>query len=124
MAFGHELVFGSTAFLLGALSGKEVTEARRTADQLARTGQFEALGDRLFGLLHVKSGRKQRTRPPLARGNFLNRRDAGKKREMWLDAITALTALRDSGIRSGSAKYSDRKIPRASPVTGTPHPFF
>jgi hypothetical protein len=53
-----------------------VTEARRAADQLARTGQFETLGDRLFGLLHEKSGRKQSTRPALARGNFTGVQDA------------------------------------------------
>jgi len=80
MALSHELVFSSTAFLLGALSGKEVTEARRAPDQLARTGQLEALGDRLFGLLHEKSGRKQSTRTALARGNFTNRFNAQKNK--------------------------------------------
>ena len=68
MALCHELVLGSTAFLLGALGGQQVTEARRAAHQLALGGQFEALGDRLFGLLHEKSGRKQRVSTPLARG--------------------------------------------------------
>ena len=70
MAFGNELVARSTAFLLGAFSGEQVTEARRTTDQLARGGQFEAFGYGLFGLLHEKSGRKQGAQKCMARANF------------------------------------------------------
>jgi len=36
---------------------------------------------------------------------------------MQLDAITALTAPRDSGIRSGSAKYFNRKNPARHTLT-------
>jgi len=39
---------------------------RRAADQLTRTGYFEALGDGLFCLLHEESGAKQRTPVRLA----------------------------------------------------------
>src|SRR5258708_6512499 len=61
MAGGHELVAGSTAFGLRALSGQQVPETGGAADQLARSGYLEALGDGLFGLLHERSGGKQRT---------------------------------------------------------------
>ena len=68
MAFGDELITGGTAFGLRALRGKQVTEAGRATDQLALGGQFEALGNGLFGLLHVRSWRKQRRPRALARG--------------------------------------------------------
>ena len=52
MAFGDELVLGSTTLLLRALRTKQVTEAGRAADELALGGQLEALSNGLFGLLH------------------------------------------------------------------------
>jgi hypothetical protein len=73
MAGSHKLVLGGTALLLRALRGKQVTKTGRAANQLSRSGNFEALGDGLFGLLHGESGRKQRERPPFARGNFAKR---------------------------------------------------
>src|SRR5205823_8838133 len=68
MALGHQLVTGGTTFLLRALRAEEVTEARRPTDELAPSGEFEPLGNGLLGLLHGKSGRKQRSEAGLARG--------------------------------------------------------
>ena len=70
MAWGDKLVAGGTSFGLRALRGKQVPEAGRAADQLSGSGNFEALGDGLFGLLHGGSARKQRGRADMARGNF------------------------------------------------------
>ena len=70
MAGSHKLVLGGTTLLLRALRGQQVTKTGRAANQLSRSGNFEALGDGLFGLLHGESGRKQRVRRPMARGNF------------------------------------------------------
>ena len=70
MAFGHELVAGSTALGLRALRGQQVTEAGRAPDQLARGGQLEALGNGLFGLLHGRSRPKQGAARCLARGKL------------------------------------------------------
>ena len=67
MAFSHELVTGGTTFGLRALRGQQVTKTRGAADQLARTGQLEALGDGFLGLLHVRSARKQGAWKVLAR---------------------------------------------------------
>jgi hypothetical protein len=61
MAFSHELVLGGTTLLLRALGGKQVTEARRAANELTGTGELEALRDGFLGLLHGESGRKQRS---------------------------------------------------------------
>lgn len=61
MAFGHQLIAGGTALLLGALRSEQVSETRRAANELATGGELEALGDGFFGLLHGESGRKQRT---------------------------------------------------------------
>ena len=58
MAGSHLLVAGGTAFGLRALRGQQVPEAGRATHEFARTGQFEALGDGLFGILHGESGRK------------------------------------------------------------------
>ena len=41
---------------------------RRRTHELAPGGEFEPLGNGLLGLLHGKSGRKQRSALPLARG--------------------------------------------------------
>ena len=76
MAFGDELVAGGTTFGLRALRGQQVPEAGRAANQLSASGNLEALGDGLFGLLHGESGRKQRARGDLARGNLLNHHPA------------------------------------------------
>lgn len=70
MAFGDELVTRGTTFGLRALRGKQVTEAGRAANQLSGSGNFEALGDGLFGLLHGEKGRKQRPRAAMARGKL------------------------------------------------------
>ena len=67
MAGGNQLVAGGTAFGLRALRGQQVTETGRAADQLPGSGNLEALGNGLFGLLHGWSGRKQSTRAALAR---------------------------------------------------------
>ena len=74
MAFGDELVLGSTTLLLRALRTKQVTEAGRAADELALGGQLEALSNGLFGLLHEESGGTQTAGLRLARGIF---------QEMW-----------------------------------------
>ena len=66
MTGSHELVAGGTSFGLRALRGQQVTETGRAADQLTRSGYLEALGNGLFGLLHVESGGKQRTPARLA----------------------------------------------------------
>ena len=66
MARSHQLVARGTSFGLRAFRGQQVTETRRAADQLTRTGYFEALGDGLFCLLHEESGAKQRTPVRLA----------------------------------------------------------
>ena len=60
MAFGNQLVLGSTSFGLGAFGGEQVTEARRAAYELTGRGELEALGHGLFGLLHGEKRRKQR----------------------------------------------------------------
>ncbi len=52
MTGSHKLVAGSTAFGLRAFRGEQVTETRRAANQLTRTGYLEALGNGLFCLLH------------------------------------------------------------------------
>lgn len=70
MAWSHKLVLGGTTLLLRALRGKQVTKTGRAADQLSRSGNFEALGDGLFGLLHGESGRKQSVHRPKARAIF------------------------------------------------------
>ena len=56
MAFSDELVPRGTTLLLRGLGAKQVPEAGRAADQLALGGQFEALSNGLFGLLHEESG--------------------------------------------------------------------
>ena len=61
MARGNEFVFGGTTFGLRALRGQQVPEAGRAANQLSGSGNFEALGDGLFGLLHGEKRRKQTT---------------------------------------------------------------
>ena len=66
MARSHQLVARGTSFGLRAFRGQQVTETRRAADQLTRTGYFEALGDGLFCLLHEESGAKQRRPARLA----------------------------------------------------------
>jgi len=65
MAHINELVPGGTTFGLRALRGQQVTEAGRAAHELSASGNLEALGDGLFGLLHGESGRKQRFAPHL-----------------------------------------------------------
>lgn len=70
MACSHELVTRSTTFGFRALRGKQVTEAGRAANQLSGSGNFEALGDGLFGLLHGEKGRKQRAQAAMARGKL------------------------------------------------------
>ena len=70
MAFGHELVLGSTALGLGALGGKQVTEAGRATLELTFGGELEALGDGLLGLLHGGKVRTQRPALALARVNL------------------------------------------------------
>ena len=67
MAISHELVAGSTAFGLRALRGQQVTEARRTPDQLALGGKLEALGNGLFGLLHDGERTKTENATPLGK---------------------------------------------------------
>ncbi len=85
VAFGNELVLRGTAFLLGALRGKQVTEAGRATDKLALGGQLEALGDGLFGLLHEKNGRKQGAHTGLARFVFKNLAVASRNaQKIWL----------------------------------------
>ena len=69
VAFGHQFVLGSTALGLGALGGKQVTEAGSAAHELTFGGQLEALGDGLLGLLHGKGVRTQRTPGGVARAN-------------------------------------------------------
>ena len=56
MASGDEFVLGGTTFGLRALRRQQVPEAGRAANQLSGSGEFEALGDGLFGLLHGGSG--------------------------------------------------------------------
>lgn len=70
MAFGHQLVLRGTALGLGALGGKEVTEAGRATLELTFGGELEALGDGLLGLLHGREGRRQRAPRGLARNLF------------------------------------------------------
>ena len=70
MAWGDKLVAGGTSFGLRALRGKQVPEAGRAANQFSGSGNFEALGDGLFGLLHGGSARKQSARVVMARGNL------------------------------------------------------
>ena len=65
MASRHELVFVRTTFGLRALRGQQVTEAGRAAHELSASGQLEALGNGLLGLLHGESGPKQRSARPL-----------------------------------------------------------
>jgi hypothetical protein len=47
-----------------------VTESRRAAHELALGGQLEALGDRLFGLLHGNEGLKTETEAVAVKGKF------------------------------------------------------
>ena len=51
----HMFVLGGATLLLRALSGQQVTKAGSATHQLAGSGQFEALGDGFFGLLHEES---------------------------------------------------------------------
>ena len=67
MAFSDELVFGGTAFLLGAFGSQQVTKAGRAANELTFGGELEALSDGFLGLLHNEKGRKQRRLDALAR---------------------------------------------------------
>src|SRR5438046_186371 len=71
VAFSHQLVAGGTSLLLRAFGAEEVAETRRPTYKFAPSGEFEPLGDGLLGLLHRKSGRKQRSGARLARGNSL-----------------------------------------------------
>ena len=71
MAHIDQLITRSTAFGLRALRRQQVTEAGRAANKLSASGNLEALGDGLFGLLHGESGQKQRAGPTLARANLL-----------------------------------------------------
>ena len=60
MAFSHQLVLRSATFLFRRFRGEQVTEARRAAHQLPAGGEFEALGDGFFRLLHEWSVKKHR----------------------------------------------------------------
>ena len=72
VADSDKFVSGGAAFLLGAFGSQQVTKTGRATHQLALGGQLEALSDGLLGLLHVRSGRKQRTARGLARGKCGN----------------------------------------------------
>src|SRR5690606_14015369 len=83
MARSHQLVATGTTLLLRALRGQQVSEAGRTAHELAFRGKLEALGNGLFGLLHEMSGRTQGTNAGLASGKVTARagpRTAGPSR--------------------------------------------
>jgi len=117
MAWGDKLVAGGTSFGLRALRGKQVPEAGRAADQLSGSGNFEALGDGLFGLLHGGSGRKQRRHAEMARGMCVVCR--GKEN---LNLRTAVET-RSARSRSGGNETRGRLPRRVTPPRCTQNGF-
>ena len=97
VAFGDELVLGSTTLLLRALRTKQVTEAGRAANELALGGQLEALSNGLFGLLHEESGGTQTAGLRLARGFFSHCRPRGAPSVLAHDGEFRVSDRRKAG---------------------------
>lgn len=117
MAWGDKLVARGTSFGLRALRGKQVPEAGRAANQLSGSGNFEALGDGLFGLLHGGKVRKQRRHAEMARGMCVVFR--GKEN---LNPRTDIETRR-ARSRSGGNETRGRLPRRVTPPQCSQHSF-
>ena len=118
MACSNELILGSTTFGLRAFGGQQVPEAGRAADQLSGSGNFEALGDGLFGLLHGESGRKQRLPCPLSKANLAKKHATlGPARGLEATETIVRPRLAEILVPKGAESRPRRAVATAANVT-------